>query len=213
MNEQEKSKEIRRWKLWEFIGGFLSIFHFRPWRDLTMNRKILPRLDNEPPMIALDKLANEGLATEQKTFLHDPEIVHLMLDLMRVVCESDSSVDPIKTDRIERSLKNFLPVQTEPSEIENYVRYFHELDGSTLNAKNTCHILKVRGRKQVCLQVFSALYKLAYCRDIESEERRTVDRIGEWMGLELREIRQAAFAAKRKFDADTKASQQPPPAC
>ena len=198
MNELDKMRETRRWRIWELIGGFLSIFHFRPWRDITMRRKILPRLDHEPPMIGLDRLALEGLPKAETIKESNPEQIQLMLQLMKILAGRDGEISQEEVDFIEHFLDDLLPLQTEPAQRESYSKHFRDIKVESVNIKNSCHLLKVKLNHKLLIKLINSLYKLAYIHGIEHEELYTVDRMGEWLGLPPGDIRRAAFNAQQE---------------
>ncbi|MBC8465850.1 hypothetical protein H8D57_02390 [bacterium] len=197
MKAKEKSKEYRKWRFWEFIGAFTSIFSFRLWRDLTMKRKILPRLDDEPPMIALEKLSSEGLQKRKSGYLSSPKDIELVLQLTRKVTEFESKTTPKETTILKKKLGELLPENKSSKTVEEYLKLFQKMDPNSINLKNISHLVKVKINFNCRLQVFDMFYFIAYCEGITPEKRRFVDSIGNAIGLSPGEIRSAAFDARK----------------
>ncbi len=203
IKEFDKEKESRTWRIWELIGGFLSIITFRPWRDITMRRKIMPTLDDEAPLVALDRLSTEGLASEEIQKVNDLKIYPQIIEMMRLVCEKDGDVSDEEKEFVNKYIENILPKVTTDEQCEEFFELFETVDVSTINIKNNCHLLKANMNRSQIRQFIDAIYMLAYLHDIEFEERRTVDDIGLRIGLGPADIRRSAFAARQEWEKRT----------
>ncbi len=197
MNETERTCEHRRWRLWEFIGGFLSVFHFRPWRDLTMGRKILPRLSAEPPLVTLDKLAQGELPPEIIYPISDPDAAEGMIELFRAVALKDGITSEHEREQVAEFLNIHRSAKWDDAYIENLLKKFGEPSDETPNIKNASYVVKNRSPEMLRRQFLTALYRVAHKDGITGPERAAVDDIGEWLGLPYAVIRQISLSSRR----------------
>jgi len=194
----DRDREARSWRFWEFMNVLLSLLTFRWIRDRIMGRKIFKTLDEEPPLVGLDKLATEGLVAEEFLKISDLKVYPSILEIARLVCESDGEVSAEEVEFVENYVNEILPAPVEQSKRDELKKYFKDIDVSTINFRNVCHAIKSNLSHSLQHQFFSELYRLAYLHDLEHKERRLVDEIGQRIGLGATDIRTSAFSARQE---------------
>ncbi len=198
MNREDKLKEHRKWRLWEFLGAFLSIFHFRPWRDLTMGRKIMPRLDREPPLVALDKIAHEGLEIEKTLRIPNSEILALLLDMFKAIAAHDGVISAEEREFVRNFLEKHRDRDWQDDDIDRFMETFDKRNVEDFSLKNSCYLTGKWTTTELRRQIFEAFYNFDYLHDLTPEERRLLDQMGEWMKLSNSEIRFISLRAFRQ---------------
>lgn len=201
MNREDELKEHRKWRLWEFVGAFISIFHFRPWRDLTMGRTIMPRLDREPPLVALDKIAQEGLKEAPTMPIAKSETVMLVLDVFKAVAAQDGVISDEERNFVRSFLQKHRSAKWQEDEINAFLLAFDERNTSDFSLKNSCFLISKHASEDLRQQIFEALYQFGYLHVLLPAERRLVDQIGEWLGLNNSTLRAVSLRAFRQSQA------------
>lgn len=194
----DREKESRSWHFWKFMRPILSILSFNWIRDRIMGRKIMSELGDDPPLIALDKLATVGLVKEEILKVSDLKIYPQILEAARLVCEQDGEVSAEEVEFVENFIRELLPVVVEKAKHEELITFFKTIDASTVNFRNVCHAIKTNLSQKQRQQFLNEIYRLAYLHDLDHNERRLVDDIGQKIGLDATDIRSSAFAARQE---------------
>ncbi|MBT7616238.1 MAG: hypothetical protein HN590_03015 [Calditrichaeota bacterium] len=194
----DRDREARSWRLWEFLNVILRFFTFRPWKAFTMRKKIIQTLDDEAPLVGLDRLATEGLVAEELLKISDLKVYPQILEMARLVCESDGEVSAEEVEFVENYINEILPASVEQSKRDEIMEFFKTIDVSTINFRNTCHAIKSNLSHSQQHQFLNEIYRLAYLHDLDAKERRLVDDIGQRIGLGATDIRTSAFSARQE---------------
>lgn len=200
---EQKEKEQRRWRWWEFIGAFLSVFSFRPWRDLTMRREVMPHLDPKSPMEGLAGIAETGYVAPQRLKVKHFAMYKHLDDLMKIVAEKDGVVAEKELEFSEELLIDYAPNNFNDAQRQEIIDYLHKPLDPEFHLRNTCVILKENLKDRFLPQLIEDLYKLAYLDGLEMNERHLVDKIGDLLELPAVEIRRAAFKIRKELESES----------
>ena len=200
MDEQERLKYKKKWRLWEWITGILSLVGFRTKNISKMGDVILPRLDSEPPMLELDRLAKGVIGKERTLAISKSEQIYLMLQLMSYTAERDGQVNPKAITFVERFLDENLSARIGFDQKKIYMNYFLDCEGKKVNIKNSAILFRGRSKPQLRNLLINAIYDLAYMAGMDENLRRDVNDIGRWLDVSATRMRQAAFAARQRWE-------------
>ena len=195
MDPREIDKEKRRWKFWNVFNSLSYIFGFRLWRGFILGHNYRSRTEEEPPLVAIDRLARMGIENSRPVRISDDKQIRSMLTLLKIVAAKDGDINEEKTAFVGEFIRNHISAQISQEEVDHYVDLFGEDDASQTNTKNACFLLKSRLNRTLAHQFIEALYKLAYMNEPNLAGRREVDLIGRYLSLSPMELRQATFAA------------------
>ena len=205
MDDEEKQRELKRWKRWDFLGIVVWILTFGPirwllneipWRGRHYPRKP-PRFGYEPPMLSLAKLAEDGLIEPPPQRIRDSNTIGDIVRLFAFVGRADKVVTDEEIEVLRSFLKEHGPEALSVDEEDRFVNLFKSSDATRFNIKNHCFLLAKGLKHNQTKLVFEAVNHLAYLHGLEQEELRLVFKIGEYLGLTSAEIRLADTAGRQ----------------
>ncbi len=198
--KQDQEKQLRRWRLWEFLVPLFRLLGYNYLRDRTMNKKLTSDQSDNPPMLELSNLAKYGIKKTEKRKIYDMEQMELILPLFKSVSQKDGKMSEQETQFVHDFIEETVLPDMLTEKREELFDFYDKIDLEEVNLKNCCHLIKMRVDYKIRLQVFELLYRLAFLHDIDQPERQAVDRIGRWIELSNTDIRRAAFDARKEVD-------------
>jgi len=201
MDEKEDAKQYRLWHFLDFLGVVTWVMN-RGIRGRAIIENAPPRLTGEPPMAELERLVKLAAIGKAPNVVVDGEQMDQIVSLFHKVAARDGSVSSEETAAMKKFIKGHLPEGSPEMEIEHFIRAFKEHHSLDANLKETCYLLRTRLKPGAAEQIIESLYRLAYHHGLEFEERREVEKIGEYLGLFSSEIRLAESAARHSAERE-----------
>lgn len=201
MDEKERAKQYRLWHFLDFLGVVTWVMN-RGIRGSALIDSTPPRLTGEPPMVELDRVVKLAAVGKSPKVPVDDEQMGQIVSLFHRVAARDGHISSEETDAMKRFIEGHLPEGSPEMEIEHFVSAFKDHHSTDANLKETCFMLRTRLKAGSAEQIVEALYRLAYHHGLEFEERRDVEKIGEYLGLLSAEIRLAESAARRAVEGN-----------
>lgn len=217
MDREEEFKARRRWRIWEIVMTVVNFVTFRPWRDITMRRKMVHIQDDLPPLVGLGNLAKEGLPKRARSKTGDAAAVKLMMRLMRFVADRDGEVSPEETEFVQAFLDRILPVEMEEAAREAMMGEFSDakvtnsaslmrLEIKSLSKKLSARIKELGGRTKtdddMLLGFVLDTYRLANVQGLQLLERQAVNMIVDEINISATEMRRIVMQANKEAMAD-----------
>ncbi len=199
MDEKERDKQYRLWHFLDLLGVVTWVMN-RGIRGSALVEKTPPRTTGEPPMVELDRLVKLAAAGKAPDVAVDDEQMDQIVSLFQMVALGDGSISSEETAAMKRFIEGHLPPASPEIEVEHFLTAFKDHHRSDANLKETCHLLRTRLRPGAAEQIVESLYRLAYYHGLDLEERREVEKIGEYLGLFSSEIRLAESAARKSME-------------
>ena len=205
MDEEARNRELRRWRRWDFLGIAVWILTFGPlrwlWNELPWRGRFYPRkpprLEYEPPLLSLAKLAEEGVVEPPPLRISNRRILESILDLFAYVTHRDRIVTDREIEAVKLYLTDFAPDNLTEAELEKYLERFESFDEKNFKVKSLCFLLQKELKHNQLKKAYETVNQLAYLHGLEQEELRAIFRIGEYLGLTAAEIRLADAAGKQ----------------
>ena len=204
MDEEARNRELRRWRRWDFLGIAVWILTFGPirwlwnglpWRGRFYPRKP-PRLEYEPPLLSLAKLAEEGVVEPPPPRISNRETLEAVLDLFAFVSGRDRMITASELEVVKSYINASGPENAPKAELENYLERIKTFDEKEFNVKNHCFLLSKSLKHNQVKAAYETLNHLAYLHGLEAEELRAMFKIGDYLGLTAVEIRLADAAGR-----------------
>lgn len=199
MDEKEKAHHRRVWHFLDLLGVVTWVMN-RGIRGRGLIENVPPRLTGEPPMIELDRLVRLAATGQTPPATLDSEEMEQVASLFKDVAIRDGSVSSEENEAMRSFIESHVREGETEIEVEDFVSAFKDYHHSEAKLKETCFLLRTRLRPGAADQILEALYRLAYLHGLEHEERRAVEKIGEYLGLFSSEIRLAESAARRSIE-------------
>ncbi len=162
-----------------------------------MGRKILPRLEEEPPLVTLDRLAQGELPPETPTPIADDEAARSMIDLFRDVAFKDGESSENERLLVQEFLHRHRSSRWDEDFITDLLNRFNDSAPPPFNLRNACFTVKNRTTEALRCSFLTTLYRLAYQDGMTLTERQAVDRIGELLNLPNSVIRQISLSSSK----------------
>ncbi len=191
MNEQEKNRERTSWRRWHIFNTLSYFLGFRFWRGILFGHKLPKGGKDEPPMIALDRLATKGLMKPEPIRITKPLHMEYMVSLAKSVVSLEDTVSDQQRTLLEQFLSDHLPEQEIEQAKSEFIEFFHEFDAKDRNLRNTCYLAKNSLSRTLIVQLVEFLFGLEHASCSETDNRHHVDRIAEYLDLSPADIRRA----------------------
>ncbi|NQU04967.1 MAG: TerB family tellurite resistance protein [Calditrichaeota bacterium] len=199
MEEKERAKQYRHWHFLDLLGVVTWVMN-RGIRGSALIDRTPPRLTGKPPMVELDRLLKLAAIGKAPDITVDTEQMDQIVSLFHKVALQDGSISSEETAAMKRFVKGHFPEGSSEMKVEHFLTAFKDHHSSEANLKETCYLLRTRLKPGAAKQIVESLYRLAFLHGLESEERREIEKIGEFLGLFSAEIRLAESAARRAFE-------------
>jgi hypothetical protein len=182
--EIEELRRFRRLDVLSKIGWLLSFRFLHPKRWLDREPK---SYDDEPPLVSLARLAEEGIQEETHRLSKDN------LDRVNELFASVIKKDGIISDKELELVRKFILEQgyeeVSEQEIEEYLSRIGVYTDNPLKLKNTLHLLKKNSKDSQTKKIVATLYRLAHLHGEDSLQSRKVADYANQLGLSLSDIR------------------------
>ena len=204
MDDEARNRELRRWRRWDFLGIVVWILTFGPirwlwnelpWRGRWYPRKP-PRLEYEPPLLSLAKLAEEGMVEPPPLRISNRETLAAVLDLLAYVAHRDRIITDPELEVVKLYIITCGPENLTETEPDKYLARLKAFDEKDFNVKNHCFLLRKNLKHNQLKMAYETVNKLAYLQGLEQEELHAVCKIGDYLGLTAVEIRLADTAGR-----------------
>ena len=203
MNEYERRKEHRTWKIWEYLSTFFSFFGFktRPGKSYNKGGELEPKLKSKSPTLALNILADEGAPIIMKVQLDRKDEIQLILKIFRYVIDLNGDVSDKDKQFVSEHFDNILSDKVTDAEKQEYSEYFESLILKKSEFKYTVQQFKFRSKMPVRLQFINGVFELAYVHGITDEMQIEISEIAKWLEIPSVELRRAAFDGRKKHES------------
>ncbi len=199
MDEKERTHQRRVWHFLDMLGVVTWVMN-RGIRGRALIESAPPRLTGEAPMVELDRIVRLAAAGKAPPAILDDEEIEQVAALFKVVAVRDGNVSYEENAAMKRFVEKHAKEDETEIEVEDFLTAFMDYHQSDAHLKDTCFLLRTRLKPGTAEQIMEALYRLAYLHGLEHEERRAVEKIGEYLGLFSSEIRLAESAARRYME-------------
>lgn len=191
MNKLQKARERTSWRRWHIFNTLSYYLGFGLVRGFLFGHRPPASGQDEPPMIGLDRLANQGLMKPDLVRAAKPVHVEYMIRLSKSVASHDNPPSDKQRKLVETFLENHLPENNLEQQKSHFLQLFDEFNTEQMNLRGVCYLVKNSIVRTLVLQFIEFLFALEHVSDNESDNRHHIDRIAEYIGISPADIRRA----------------------
>ncbi len=201
MNESDKQKEYRRFRRLDILGkiGWLISFRFlRP--SWWWGRREGLFLD-EPPLVSLAKLAEEGLQNPVDRHKLNEANLQRAMELFAAAMKGDDGFSEDESAIVQEFLKDYAP-ENLIDEIDRLIEEVKRSEDTNLQLRNSMFLLKKNVHSSMLKAVVGTLHRIAFLNGFDSKQARNASDMAIRMGLSHTEIRLISSEIRRKLQEE-----------
>lgn len=198
MNEWQTGKEYRRWFFWRILSRLG--WGLKRGTVMRTDSDSLRSHGGEPPMVELERLAEDGLPDESVRNRETVKQLSMGMSLFAAVTR-DGSDNIVKGEKLVREfLMELLPDDMDESEIEPMLASYRDDPGKFQQVRGDIFLLKKQVDHQSLKKLVEYLYKLIYPYENNLKESRDIGDFAERLGLSSAEVRMVVADVRRKLE-------------
>ena len=196
MPDLDRPKEYQSWRRWKFITLLGSILKIGTVLRTDSGKGY--SLPDEPPMVGLDKLIQDGLpeVTEAKPFTTELLILS-MTAFASIKSESDDDFEA-GIDIIRNFVTHSFEQDVDKSDLDQLLSKYREGIVAEFQVKNDLYALKQKLDKSQVQVLVDNLYRFVSNYELDSAECKMVFVVAEKLGMSHTDIRRTATRVQKE---------------